>query len=61
MIRKDTNPARSLCAHADDDGDGMHWLEPGEVCEHMVDPQPATQGVDAVEALIAARGAAHER
>jgi hypothetical protein len=23
---------RILCAHADDDGAGMHWLEPGETC-----------------------------
>lgn len=21
-----------LCAHADADGAGMHWLEPGEIC-----------------------------
>jgi hypothetical protein len=23
---------RILCAHADDDGQGAHWLEPGEKC-----------------------------
>jgi hypothetical protein len=23
---------RVLCAHAGDDGAGMHWLEPGETC-----------------------------
>ena len=25
-------PQRRLCAHADQDGAGMHWLEPGENC-----------------------------
>jgi hypothetical protein len=24
---------RRLCAHADQDGRGMHWLEPGEECQ----------------------------
>ena len=23
---------RRLCAHADLDGEGMHWLEPGQSC-----------------------------
>jgi hypothetical protein len=26
-------PTRILCAHADADGRGAHWLEAGEVCE----------------------------
>lgn len=25
---------RRLCAHADQDGEGMHWLAPGEQCPH---------------------------
>jgi hypothetical protein len=25
-----------LCAHADDGGKGMHWLEPGERCTWRV-------------------------
>lgn len=25
-------PGRRLCAHADQGGAGMHWLEPGEQC-----------------------------
>ena len=25
-------PGRRLCAHADLDGQGMHWLEPGQSC-----------------------------
>jgi hypothetical protein len=28
----DWTTRRHLCAHADDDGRGMHWLEPGERC-----------------------------
>jgi hypothetical protein len=27
-----TTPKRRLCAHADDDGRGMHYLAPGERC-----------------------------
>lgn len=27
-------PRRRLCAHADDDGRGMHWLEPGQRCPY---------------------------
>jgi hypothetical protein len=27
-----TTERRRLCAHADNDGQGMHWLEPGEEC-----------------------------
>jgi hypothetical protein len=26
-----------LCAHADDDGAGAHWLRPGERCERATD------------------------
>jgi hypothetical protein len=25
---------RVLCAHADEDGQGAHWLEAGETCGH---------------------------
>jgi hypothetical protein len=32
---------RRLCAHADHDGEGMHWLEPGEKCSWPPAP-PAT-------------------
>lgn len=31
MTGNDTS-RRRLCAHADSDGEGMHWLEPGERC-----------------------------
>jgi len=24
---------RRLCAHADEEGQGAHWLEPGETCD----------------------------
>lgn len=24
---------RRLCAHADEDGQGAHWLEPGQTCD----------------------------
>lgn len=27
---------RRLCAHADLNGEGMHWLEPGERCAEAV-------------------------
>lgn len=32
-----TAPARILCAHADD-GQPMHWLEPGEKCARVTCP-----------------------
>ena len=35
-------PDRRLCAHADQDGQGSHWLEPGEVCPRVVHPCRAT-------------------
>jgi hypothetical protein len=28
---------RRLCAHADLNGDGAHWLEPGERCPLLID------------------------
>jgi hypothetical protein len=27
---------RRLCAHADRDGAGMHWLQPGQTCRSSV-------------------------
>ena len=27
---------RRLCAHADRDGAGMHWLQPGQTCHTTV-------------------------
>lgn len=44
---------RRLCAHAEYDGEGMHWLEPGEVCrwrETLVDAE-----IDELEQLLAKR------
>ncbi len=29
------NGKRTLCCHADQDGRGMHWLEPGEKCDRL--------------------------
>lgn len=50
---------RRLCAHADLDGAGMHWLEPGETCPRQVntnrremcsaDAQPVTAPADPEE------------
>ena len=43
LIEIDTDtepPRRRLCAHADDDGHGMHVLEPGEHCTATPDPDP---------------------
>lgn len=35
-VRDDTTapaePTRVLCAHADNNGEGAHWLQSGEVC-----------------------------
>jgi hypothetical protein len=32
---------RRLCAHAGQDGEGMHWLQPGEVCARAAEPGEA--------------------
>ena len=32
---------RRLCAHADEDGRGMHWLAPGERCSRAARPEPS--------------------
>ena len=54
---------RWLCAHADQNGEGMHWLEPGEVCPlarrceaaHPDDPSPCEGPGDAVTVTDSAR------
>jgi hypothetical protein len=56
---EDAPPAhRRLCCHADQDGRGMHWLEPGEVCPG-VEESPlhgaSAKIADAVDALTADR------
>lgn len=36
---------KKLCAHADQNGEGMHWLQPGESCRYF-DPgdEPIEEG-----------------
>jgi hypothetical protein len=34
---------RILCAHADDDGRGAHWLEPGEKCAAAPDREAGSE------------------
>lgn len=41
---------RVLCAHADQDGQGMHWLQPGEKCA-APGPGPAGRGMVAPDAV----------
>ena len=41
---------RVLCAHADQDGQGMHWLQPGEDCA-APGPGPAGRGMVAPDAV----------
>ncbi len=54
---------RVLCAHADQDGQGMHWLQPGETCaapgpgqagRGMLAPDPAATYAAMPEATAAA-------
>jgi hypothetical protein len=45
---------RRLCAHADYDGEGMHWLEPGEVCPRAA----AAPGAAERQARVTAASAA---
>lgn len=35
-----------LCMHADDDGTGAHWLEPGEFCLPLGPVMPVPQVVE---------------
>ncbi len=36
---------KMLCAHADQNGEGMHWLQPGERCRHVEpDDEPIEEG-----------------
>jgi hypothetical protein len=35
---------RVLCAHADLDGAGMHWLEPGQSCPRVAGPPAGRAG-----------------
>ena len=41
---------RVLCAHADQDGQGTHWLQPGERCA-APSPGPAGQEIIALGAV----------
>lgn len=48
---EDTPPARKkpfggrrLCAHADANGDGAHWLQPGERCTYFDESHTDGQG-----------------
>lgn len=42
---------RRLCAHADLDGEGMHFLEPGESCPRT-DPVPVVAQAELATAMI---------
>lgn len=36
---------KRLCAHADRNGEGMHWLQPGERCTYSdPDDEPIEEG-----------------
>jgi hypothetical protein len=45
-----------LCAHADDDGPGVHWLQPGQTCDreraHDLSGSPSLRALRACLDLV---------
>lgn len=53
----DDAPERRLCAHADQNGEGAHWLEPGERCPLGTSSSPDSRAIASDTPEPAADGA----